>query len=71
MDMLQIQKSLEELAVQQKINNFLIIAGSNSPYVTEEVKAEAYNKAIQLMGLQKSKAAEQFNSEALPNNIVR
>lgn len=71
MDMLQIQKSLEELVVQQKINNLLVIAGSNSPYVTEEAKNEAYNKATRLMGLQKSKAAEQFNEDALPTDLIR
>lgn len=71
MDVLQIQKSLEELVLQQRINNLLVIVGSNSPYVTEEVKFEAYNMATQLMGLQKSKAAEQFNDEALPNDLIR
>lgn len=53
----------------QQVNNFLSLA--NNMQVPEDIRTQALNRALEIMGLAKSKAAEQFNNDALPTNLIR
>lgn len=64
-----IEASLAKIANDQEIANYIALA--NSPEVHEDIRRAALNRAAQLLGLQQSRAAEQFNSEALPTDLIR
>ena len=65
----EIRTDMNTLLQAQQINNFLAL--SNNLQVPENIRQEALNKALGMMGLQQSKAAEQFAENALPNDIIR
>lgn len=64
-----IETYLAKIASAQEIANFIALA--NSPEVPEDIRRAALNRATQLLGLQQSRAAEQFNNDALPTDLIR
>lgn len=63
------QVDMGALLQAQQISNFLSLA--NNMQVPEDVRALALNRAMEMMGLNQSRAAEQFNNEALPTDLIR
>lgn len=62
------QADIGALLQAQQVNNFLSLA--NNMQVPEDIRTQALNRALEIMGLAKSKAAEQFNNDALPTNLI-
>lgn len=52
------QADIGALLQAQQISNFLSLA--NNMQVPEDVRAQALNRAMEIMGLNQSKSAEQF-----------
>jgi len=63
------QADIGALLQAQQISNFLSLA--NNMQVPENIRQQALDKALDLMGLNQSRAAEQFNEQALPTDLIR
>ena len=63
------QADMGALLQAQQISNYLSLV--NNMQVPENIRNQVLNRALEMMGLNQSRAAEQFNSEALPTDSIR